>query len=1113
MAIVSISRIQHRRGLQQNLPSLASAELGWSNDTQRLFIGNGTIAEGAPKLGNTEILTEHSDILRLAQTYSYKNEDAGYNPVTGGKASRFNAIAYNGTNLYVAVGNGGNVLTSLDSTTWTPVYANTSETLNDICYGNGLFVAVGTSGAIVYSTDGVTWNKASTTVLLSLTSIVYAGDGIDNYVAVASSGDIVISSDGSVWTTVTSPTDNRLNSVDYADNLLVAVGNGGVILHSSDSITWSIATSPTTINLESVKYNNDQWIATGESSNVIVSVDGANWGFGYTDTFRASAYASGGSTVFVGDGGAIYKTDDTSLSDVSSGTTQNLYDVIYASSKFVAVGANGTIIVSADDGVTWVAKTSGTSYDLNRIVYNGSLNKFVSVGNHGTILTSTDLDTWTTQTSGTTQNLYGISLWSTSTYIAVGTNGTVLTSPNGTAWTSRTSGITDDLEGIDVADLGGGTFKAIAAGTSGRIITSDDSGVTWLAHSSGVTVDLHSVRYISWTFDSTAYDYYFAVGNDGTVIASLDASSWSTVDFPTVSHMFNINYQNNRFWVVGSTGYTTVYGQHLIDIRELTSQSINILYNNSTGLNGPTLYSSSYGLGYYVVAGQYDTILVSIDGQNFYSVTARTFTLDNLSTADIYDCIFENNQFVAVGNKGLILHSANATLWDGLSYVYGNSTTVRTIQHKLDDFVSIKDFGAKGDGITDDTESINRALYEIYCRNQNPTARKILYFPGGRYVVSDSIKVPTNAIIKGEGANNTIFELRADPSIQNYVMITADSKQQIESQIGYNGATLPANICIEHIGIVTPSDGIWLTNSSHVTLFGIKFTGAMNMPGDAGSEYSGIYIKGSTMATPVDITINDCLFEKFNFGIFQPDGEYSRNIDVNGCSFTNLYTAIKMAKNSGLVNTMTVSHSIFDLVAFKAIDTNNANNLTSTFNSYRDVANNYLGNDNSVSAIIDFGTQSVGCASISDQFDRTAEEQYTSNQWVSGNSNTSSWFNGSELRVGLWEQEGGTAFTLAPNMTSENTGLTFRLNDSSYSKKVQYSIVRGTNTRIGTLLISYSPDGSVLNIDDDYNETSDVGVVLNLHYNGTTIDLQYTSTAGGSNFTLVAAKSYTKTVW
>lgn len=62
MAIVQISQIKHRRGLQENLPQLASAELGWSVDSRRLYIGNGSLAEGAPETGNTEILTEYSNI-------------------------------------------------------------------------------------------------------------------------------------------------------------------------------------------------------------------------------------------------------------------------------------------------------------------------------------------------------------------------------------------------------------------------------------------------------------------------------------------------------------------------------------------------------------------------------------------------------------------------------------------------------------------------------------------------------------------------------------------------------------------------------------------------------------------------------------------------------------------------------------------------------------------------------------------------------------------------------------------------------------------------------------------------------------------------------------------
>ena len=62
MAIVQISQIKHRHGVQTDLPQLATAELGWSVDTRKLYIGNGTLSEGAPEIGNTEILTEYSNL-------------------------------------------------------------------------------------------------------------------------------------------------------------------------------------------------------------------------------------------------------------------------------------------------------------------------------------------------------------------------------------------------------------------------------------------------------------------------------------------------------------------------------------------------------------------------------------------------------------------------------------------------------------------------------------------------------------------------------------------------------------------------------------------------------------------------------------------------------------------------------------------------------------------------------------------------------------------------------------------------------------------------------------------------------------------------------------------
>ena len=60
MAVITVSKIQVRSGLQEDLPALDTGEFGWCVDTQRLFIGKGTLAEGAPTVGVTEVLTEYS---------------------------------------------------------------------------------------------------------------------------------------------------------------------------------------------------------------------------------------------------------------------------------------------------------------------------------------------------------------------------------------------------------------------------------------------------------------------------------------------------------------------------------------------------------------------------------------------------------------------------------------------------------------------------------------------------------------------------------------------------------------------------------------------------------------------------------------------------------------------------------------------------------------------------------------------------------------------------------------------------------------------------------------------------------------------------------------------
>ena len=84
MAVVQISRIQVRRGKANSgtgIPQLASGEIAWALDTQELYIGNGSVAEGSPAVGNTKILTEldlsaNGNVLNLIE-HIYKINEQG----------------------------------------------------------------------------------------------------------------------------------------------------------------------------------------------------------------------------------------------------------------------------------------------------------------------------------------------------------------------------------------------------------------------------------------------------------------------------------------------------------------------------------------------------------------------------------------------------------------------------------------------------------------------------------------------------------------------------------------------------------------------------------------------------------------------------------------------------------------------------------------------------------------------------------------------------------------------------------------------------------------------------------------------------------------------------
>ena len=1086
MSIVQISRISHRSGLNQNLPQLSKAELGYSIDTRQLFIGNGTLNDGAPETGNTEILTEYSDILNLANTYNFKNSDAGYNPQTGNARAVYNAVAY-GNGTYVTVGTGGNILYSLDGVVWTNTSSGTTSNLTTVVYGSGTFVAGGANGTVIYSTDGKVWQKSGAVSYTTVNSITF---GNSLFVLVTLLGGIYTSSTGVNWTARTSGVTIPLNSVAYGNSIFVAVGAGGVILTSSDNTatSWSNQTVGNS-DLLGINYQNSTFVATGKNNKALYSADGTVWNRSLIDTFTAVT-SNGTNGWAITSWGDVYRATTTSFAYVSSVASgiENFTNIYHNGAGLFTVLTGSGGIYTSSNGSTWTSRSSGVSTGLNEVYYDGTT--WVVVGDSGVILSSTNGTTFTSQTSGTSSNLLSIYKLSTTTWIAVGASGTVVTSPNVITWTTRSSGVTVDLRSINVADLGGGTYKAIAVGQNGIGITSSD-GITWATALNGsaidptnttVTVgDLNQVIYLTFTApNAVTYSYYIAVGDNGQLLVSSNTTTWYTKTTYTVSDFQGIAYSGTYFYTVGDIGLTYIVGQ------DASTWSANSIYY-SANLLTPDVHSLATSGTYNVIVGQY--------GYTYHSTSQYKYFRQ--STQQLYDSlqnIIYTSKFVTVGASGQISYSSDGIAWTSLSFSYGGNITVRSLQHKLDDFVSIKDFGAKGDGVTDDTEAINRALYELYCRTSSLAARKTLYFPAGNYIVSGSINVPTHARIIGEGTYNTQITQTANPYVYPYVtwvMYTADSRQQIQNLIGLNGATLPNDITISNLTLQSLNDGIIIDSASRVTLDNVRLQGPNSTVISAtdtisGNTTAGVKILGRNLAFASDVNMVDCLFNGFNSGVYLPASQYAANALFDSCTFYNLYYGIYLigANSKGF----TLANSVMDAIYQNGVYVSNSNNFTSLTNYYKDVGDHLNGASTPSTPVIYWDSTAMGCSSIGDSYDRTDTAK------VSETANSNEWNYSEALRLGTIQHNNGKSLAIAASTTAALvTGYDDGFTGVIANILMDYSISRNGGVRTGMLKFSLT-SGGVYGIDDDSTQNSDVGVTFG--FNGT--DLTYTSDGNGT---------------
>ena len=86
-------------------------------------------------------------------------------------------------------------------------------------------------------------------------------------------------------------------------------------------------------------------------------------------------------------------------------------------------------------------------------------------------------------------------------------------------------------------------------------------------------------------------------------------------------------------------------------------------------------------------------------------------------------------------------------LFDDL-VVDGDLRVTGTMVGAVSAVTSVKDYGVVGDGITDDTISIQNAL--------DKSSGRRVYLPKGTYMVSETIEIPSNSHIFGDGENTVI---------------------------------------------------------------------------------------------------------------------------------------------------------------------------------------------------------------------------------------------------------------------------------------------------------------------------------------------------------------------
>jgi len=251
------------------------------------------------------------------------------------------------------------------------------------------------------------------------------------------------------------------------------------------------------------------------------------------------------------------------------------------------------------------------------------------------------------------------------------------------------------------------------------------------------------------------------------------------------------------------------------------------------------------------------------------------------------------------------------------------------------------------------------------------------------------------------------------------------------------------------------------------------------------------------------IVFNDCLFTGSVWGV--NTDQQIKSVTICNGRFDTLYQGVLLGTgttvNGGATGTRIVSN-MFDNIYAEGIVF--GTNLTPGINAsgqnvFYDVGNHFSGVTGTPATSI-IAIQSDNNVSISDLFARTASYSVNYPRISQSNTLAITTTNGESITAGTYIRNSGQHQTLSNN----SNGTVFTVSSNVYKTfMIDYSISRGvslteTAYRTGTIYVaSASGTHSLAFNDTNYAENQSTGVTLNVAQNGTTITLDYSTTATG----------------